>query len=105
MSGVTSDPSDSALSHGTDNEPIDQSEKYLILSEYERSHGFIRPVRYSYIHTICGGVTTMGAEIAQTYARDPFFYGATYCVHCRMHKPVGEHGEFVWDGTDIKVGT
>jgi hypothetical protein len=50
----------------------------------------------------------MGQALAETYARDPRFYGATYCVSCGMHRPVGEHGEFVWlDGIvpDDKVGT
>lgn len=52
----------------------------------------------------CGTVTTMNREIAETYAREPGYYGATYCVGCREHLPVGEHGEFEWlDGT--KVGT
>jgi len=53
----------------------------------------------------CGSVTTMGLAIAETYARDPKFYGGTFCAHCGTHFPVGEHGEFVWDGTDQKVGT
>lgn len=46
----------------------------------------------------CGTVTSMSQAIAETYARDPFFYGSTYCVGCGMHKPVGRTGEFVWDG-------
>lgn len=41
----------------------------------------------------CGGVTSMGLAIAETYARDPAFYGATYCCTCRKHLPVGE---FIW---------
>lgn len=53
----------------------------------------------------CGAVTTMGLSIAETYARDPHFYGATYCVGCSMHRPVGADGEFVWDGTGERVGT
>lgn len=53
----------------------------------------------------CGSVTTMGQAIAETYARTPTFYGATFCVACSMHRPVGAHGEFVWDGTDERVGT
>lgn len=53
----------------------------------------------------CGGVTTMGDTIAATYARDPQFYGSTFCCHCRAHFPVGESGEFVWDGTSQRVGT
>jgi hypothetical protein len=53
----------------------------------------------------CGTVTTMGIALAETYAREPRFYGATYCCGCSMHRPVGEAGEFVWDGTDERVGT
>ena len=58
----------------------------------------------------CRTVTTMSADIAETYAREPGFYGATYCCGCRMHLPVGVHGEFTWmtqDGrdTDERVGT
>jgi len=53
----------------------------------------------------CGARTRMAHEIAETYARSPRFYGATYCVGCQMHRPVGERGEFVWDSTDERVGT
>lgn len=53
----------------------------------------------------CGIVTTMGSALAETYARDPKFYGATFCTGCQVHLPVGETGEFVWEGTDIRVGT
>lgn len=53
----------------------------------------------------CGSVTTMGQALAETYARDPSFYGATFCVACKGHFPVGILGEFVWDGTTEKVGT
>lgn len=54
----------------------------------------------------CGAATTMGQAIAETYARDPGFYGATFCVGCGMHREVGEHGEFIWDdGSGQKVGT
>jgi hypothetical protein len=44
----------------------------------------------------CGTVTTMSRAIAETYAREPGFYGATMCVGCQKHLPVGEDGEFVW---------
>lgn len=50
----------------------------------------------------CGKTTTMARELAETYARDPKFYGATYCYHCSKHLPVDE---FVWDGTDLRVGS
>lgn len=50
----------------------------------------------------CGTVTTMGLALCETYARDPNFYGATYCVGCRMHLPVGE---FVWVEDGQVVGS
>lgn len=78
---------------------------YWVLSESERAKGFVRPVRRSYRHEKCGSVTTMGVALAETYARQPDFYGATFCVNCGGHYPVGEHGEFTWDGTTEKVGT
>ena len=78
---------------------------YWVLSAAERAKGFVRPVRRSYKHLKCGSVTTMGVAIAETYARDPKFYGATYCVECGGHFPVGADGEFTWDGTTEKVGT
>lgn len=78
---------------------------YIVLTAEERAKGFVRPVRYSYQHIKCGTVTTMGRAIAETYARDPAFYGGTMCVNCRAHFPVGESGEFVWEGTTEKVGT
>jgi hypothetical protein len=53
----------------------------------------------------CGRVTTMGRKLAETYARDPGFYGSTFCVGCNRHLPVGAEGEFVWHGTSIRVGT
>lgn len=53
----------------------------------------------------CGTVTTMGRALSETYARDPHFYGATFCAGCRTHFPVGVAGEFLWEGTDERVGT
>ena len=50
----------------------------------------------------CQTVTKMSLALAETYARDPKFYGATFCYHCQMHLPVEE---FVWDGTDELVGS
>ena len=102
MAGVTDDPNDPRLTRGADDELTPQAEVYLVLSEAERARGFIRPVRRSYVHDTCGSVTTMGLALAETYARNPKFYGATYCVTCGMHRPVDE---FVWDGTDERVGS
>lgn len=50
----------------------------------------------------CGAVTRMSMSISETYARNPSFYGSTFCVGCNTHHPVGE---FVWDGTDERVGS
>lgn len=82
-----------------------QQRGYVVLAEEERAKGFVRPVRHSYKHLKCGGVTTMGQTLAETYARDPEFYSGTFCCHCREHYPIGAAGEFVWVGTSDKVGT
>ena len=109
---TTTDPNDPELGHGFDREPVRQHSKYLVLSEEERAKGFVRPVYRAYIHhdPECGEVTTMGVTLCETYARNPSFYGATYCCGCGMHRPVGKEGEFTWlddDGNDthIFVGT
>lgn len=96
---LTTDPNDPRITRGAD--PADsghheQAEVYLVLSEEERAKGFVRPVRRSYWHTTCGKITTMGQALAETYARQPNFYGATYCAHCGQHRPVGADGEFYW---------
>lgn len=99
--GITDDRNDPALRHvGADG----MQEKYLVLSDEERAKGFVRPLRRTYVHLTCGTATTMGQPIAETYARDPHFYGGTFCAGCRSHFPVGADGQFVWDGTDEKVG-
>lgn len=85
--------------------PDGMQKGYVVLSDEERAKGFVRPVRRSYRHDKCGGITTMGLALAETYARDPEFYSGTFCVFCRAHFPVGSEGEFVWDGTDERVGT
>lgn len=111
---VTTDPNDPRLVHGVDTEPVPQSEAYLVLSEEERAKGFVRPVRRTYLHVGidgtedrrtgrgCGCATRMGLALCETYARDPGFYGATYCVGCRMHLPVNE---FVWAEDGQRVGS
>jgi hypothetical protein len=109
--GLTTDPNDPDVGRGIDTEPRPQQQKYLVLSEEERAAGFVRPVRTAYRHTVCGSVTTMALAIAETYARDPKFYGATYCVACQQHLRVGPEGEFEWlessveGGPPEKVGT
>ncbi len=82
-----------------------QQKDYVILTAAERAKGFVEPVRRTYLHLKCGSTTTMGTALAETYARDPAFYSGTFCCACSNHFPVGEAGEFVWDGTTQKVGT
>ena len=107
MNGITDDPNDPRIQRGPpDKTPAPQHECYLVLSAEERAKGFVRPVRRSYVHTGgCGATTVMAQALAETYARDPHFYGSTYCAGCSMHRPVGESGEFEWQGTSEKVGT
>ena len=47
---LTSDPADPRLGRGVDTEPTAQHEVYLVLSEEERTKGFVRPLRRSYVH-------------------------------------------------------
>lgn len=100
-----------------------QQKGYVVLSAEERAKGFVRPVRHTYTHlgkmtdvlgedgkTVvitrrvggCGGDTTMSVAIAETYARDPYFYSGTFCCNCGIHLPLDE---FVWKGTDEEVGS
>lgn len=85
--------------------PDGQNVDYWVLSAEERAKGFVRPVRRTYLHETCGTTTSMSQPIAETYARDPSFYGRTFCVKCGGHHPVGPEGEFLWDGTAEKVGS
>jgi hypothetical protein len=50
----------------------------------------------------CNTVTTMPLAIAETYARNPKYYGSTYCCGCSKYIRVEE---FVWAGTDERVGS
>lgn len=100
--GTTDDQNDPGLKNIDPDTGM--QEKYLVLNEEERTKGFVRPLRTTYIHDRCGAATTMGRALAETYARDPHFYGGTYCASCGLHFPIGLLGEFEWeDGT--KVGT
>lgn len=75
---------------------------YVVLSAEERAKGWVRPYRDSYIHKSCGVLTKMGRTIAETYARDPFFYSGTFCCGCGAHFPLDQ---FTWAGTDEQVGS
>ena len=96
MSKLTENINDPGLSKIKDN---GQQESYIVLSEEERTKGFVRPLRKSYIHKKCGGFTTMHQSIAETYARDPSYYGGTFCANCGTHFDLVENGErqFHWE--------
>ena len=91
----TTDPNDPDLNKSVVGQP---NKVYLILSDEERAAGFVRPVHREYTHEKCGAVTIMGLELCETYARDPSFYGATYCCACKDHFPVGE---FSWPDNTV----
>lgn len=93
---LTTDPHDPELN--TPRAEGEQNKKYLILSDEERAKGFVRPVRRTYVHDKCGVATHMGLELCETYARDPKFYGSTWCVGCNAHLPVAE---FKWDDGEV----
>lgn len=95
---------------------------YIVLCPDERAKGFVRPYRDAYQHVGrsvevvhepsfsvsrhreggCGSITTMGRDLSETYARDPTFYGATFCVQCNRHLPVAE---FIWTADGETVGS
>ena len=94
--GLTTDPQEARTSGIQSN---GQQEKYVVLSDEERAKGFIRPVRYRYTHVKCSGSTVMASAIAETYARNPSFYGGTYCATCKTHFSLRENDgyNFIWD--------
>lgn len=103
--GLTTDPEDPGLRETRED---GQQQTYLILSDAERVRGFVRPVRQKYRHVACGTVTTMGLAIAETYARDPAFYGRTFCCHCGKHfRLTDSDGKpaFLWEPDGSPVGS
>jgi hypothetical protein len=86
-----------------DIDPVTGQQKgYIVLTADERTKGFVRPLRRSYTHTVCGEQTTMAQSIAETFATDPEFYSGTFCSKCLTHRPLAE---FKWHGTDETVGS
>lgn len=99
---------------------------YVVLCATERAKGFVRPLRYRYLHIGkridgmdyrvitpemarriqanggCACHTSMSREIAETYARDPGFYVKTFCISCKQHLPLDQ---FVWLGSNETVGS
>jgi hypothetical protein len=107
---LTTDPNDPDLKNIR---PDGQQQTYLVLGEEERAKGFVCPVRHAYKHLACGSVTTMGQSLAETYARDPKFYGGTFCCHCGSHFRLREFDAdrkewapaFLWTSDGTPVGS
>lgn len=99
---VMSDGSPVTDDHREINKETGQQKGYVVLTQADRDKGFVRKMRFSYLHSTCNTVTRMQKEIAETYARDPKFYAQTFCMHCRQHRPLSE---FTWDGTEEIVGS
>lgn len=74
---------------------------YVLFEEYPESES-PKVGRYWTRHQLdsgCGKPTIIVPAIAETYARDPSFYGSTFCCHCKEHLPLEE---FEWsDGTVV----
>jgi hypothetical protein len=88
--------------HREINPDTGQQKGYIVLTPQERAKGFVRRVRRTYKHSKCGSTTTCSQDIAETYARDPSFYGGTFCCTCRAHFPLTE---FHWIDDGEQVGT
>lgn len=75
-----------------------QQESYLVLPQEERDKGYVRPYFETYTHVKCRTETRMGSSIAATYARNPKFYGATFCCHCgtHLHLMTADGPQFLW---------
>lgn len=99
--GLTTDRNDPGLRKI---KPDGQQETYLVLSAEERAKGFVMPVYRSYRHMKCGTDTMMGQDICETYARNPTFYGATFCCFCRAHFDLFSYVQAPLDAADIACG-
>lgn len=81
-----------------------KTQNYLLYEEYSDPDSAVcgRFWTAEQLKSGCGVVTQMAQELAETYARDPRHYGSTFCVGCSAHIRVEE---FVWEGTDERVGS
>ena len=71
-------------------------------SEQPKTGSFWTQERLDQAGKGCDTVTDMATPLAETYARNPRFYGGTFCAGCKTHFPIAE---FIWDGTDERVGS
>ena len=83
--------------------PSGQHERYpsSVLLDADGKPDYKQPVRNKYRHLKCGVVTMMrGDDLSLTYATNPGYYGATFCVGCRSHLPLSE---FVWEPDNVPM--
>jgi hypothetical protein len=77
---------------------------YVLFEQYPESEAPVtgRMWTKAKLGSGCGTVTTAPQKIAETWAAKPDFYGTTFCCGCGAYLPVEE---FVWDGSDARLGT
>ena len=80
---------------------------YVKYEDYEGEEGkplgrFWTQAQLDKVGNGCRVSTKMGLELCETYAKQPSFYGRTFCVGCREHLDVEE---FVWDEDGQRVGS
>lgn len=92
---MTDDPPPEDFDYG-ERRPDGQFERHPTTDDGE----FVQPVRTSYVHDRCSGTTTMGAKLAESFARDPLQYSKTFCASCGDYYPLDE---FTWKGTDQRL--
>ena len=62
---------------------------------------YVQPIRHKYVHNTCGTLTVMrGGNLAETYATNPGFYTATFCVGCHDYFPLDQ---FHWDADGVPM--
>ena len=91
----TATPTDSRLSDG-------QHTDFYVLSPEERKKGWVRPYRDTYKHVSkCNKETKIAAKaICETFAKEPSYYGRTFCTECCDYFPLIEFN-WVEDGTEV----
>ena len=78
---------------------------YVKFEKYPRSESSSVVGRFwtqEQLNSGCNTNSKMASAIAETYARDPKFYGSTFCCQCGSHFSVKE---FIWKGTNERVGS
>lgn len=76
------------------------------LTEREVKLGYVRPLRTTVRHSVCGTVFDLSGAMGKTLARRPTYYTTLFCAKCQgvhnMHRPVGE---FTWVPDGSVVGS